>query len=87
MQGKYVRGFKEAPEKEDYKSNRSDCYRAFLEGFSNVLKAFEFNTPNAGDSGARFCLGQGAVYHPRASKWHQVPFPEVIPEIFALAEL
>ena len=40
-----MRGFKEAPEMEDRKINRSDFYGTFL-GFSNVLKAFEFNILN-----------------------------------------
>ena len=47
MQGKYACDFKEVPEMEDCKIYRSDFYGAFLEGFSNVFKAFEFSTLNA----------------------------------------
>lgn len=48
---------------EDYKINKSDFYRAPLEGFSNVLKAFEFNTLNAWDSRDRLYLWQGVSHH------------------------
>lgn len=72
---------------EDSKINRSDCYGAFLEGFSNVLKASELNTLKPGDLGVRLCLWQGVDYHPEHQRGIKVPLPAVTQKTSALAEL